>query len=96
MEIHGVRALDRAFEGAAAAPTAKAERQEKADQQELIRAVKEVNASGMLGTGQEMTFSVDRETKRIVVRVVDRETSEVLLQIPNQQVLRMSEKLPKR
>ena len=96
MEIHGVRALDRAFEGAAAAAAAREERQEKAQHQELIRAVKEVNASGILGTRQEMTFSVDGETKRVVVRVVDRETSEVLLQIPNQQVLRMSEKLPKR
>lgn len=96
MEINGVRALDQAIEGAAVAATAKVERQDKAEQQQLIRAVKEVNASGILGNKQEMTFLVDRETKRMVVRVVDRETNEVLLQIPNQQVLRMSDKLPKR
>ncbi len=96
MEIAGIRAVDQALEAAAASTAAKVERHDKAEQQELIRAVKSVNESGILGSNQEMTFLVDRETKRMVVRVVDRETEEVLLQIPDQQVLRMAEKLPKR
>jgi flagellar protein FlaG len=95
MEISGIRAPDLALESTAASNAAKLERQDKAAQQELIRAVKSVNASGVLANNQEMTFSVDRETKRTVVRVVDRETDEVLLQIPDEQVLRMAQKLPK-
>ncbi len=96
MEIGGIRAIDKALENNATSITAKVERQDRVEQRELIRAVKSVNASGVLGTDQEMTFTVDRETKRLVVRVVDRETDEVLLQIPNEQVLRMARKLPKR
>jgi flagellar protein FlaG len=96
MEIGGVRALDQALENSAAAGAAKAERQDRAEQQELIRAVKSINASGVLSAEQEMTFAVDRETKRMVVRVVDRETDEVLLQIPDEQALRMAQMLPKR
>ena len=95
MEIGGIRAVDQAIEAGAANATARVERQEKAAQQELIRAVKSVNESGILGANQEMTFLMDRESKRMVVRVVDRETDEVLLQIPDQQVLRMAQKLPK-
>lgn len=95
MEIGGIRALDQALENTAASSAAKVERQDRAEQQELIRAVKSINASGVLGGNQEMTFAVDRETKRMVVRVVDRDTDEVLLQIPDEQVLRMAQKLPK-
>lgn len=96
MEIGGIRALDQAVENTAASNSARVERQDRAEQQELIHAVKSINASGVLGAGQEMTFTVDRDTKRMVVRVVDRETDEVLLQIPDEQVLRMAKKLPKR
>jgi flagellar protein FlaG len=96
MEIGGINALDRALETASATNVARVERQDRAEQQELIRAVKAVNSSGVLATNQELTFAVDRETKRVVVRVVDRETSEVLLQIPDAQALRMAEKLLKR
>ena len=97
MEIGGIRELHQTVEiTAASSAAAGAERQDRAEQQELIRAVKSINASGVLGEGQEMTFIMDRETKRMVVRVVDRETDEVLLQIPNEQVLRIARKLSKR
>jgi uncharacterized FlaG/YvyC family protein len=38
---------------------------------------------------------MDRESRKVVVRVIDRKTHEVLLQIPNEHVLRMAERLPK-
>ena len=68
---------------------------EKSDNRELVKAVKEVNASGLLGSNHELTFAIDREAKKVVARVVDTATHEVILQIPGEQVLRMAANLPK-
>ena len=73
-------------------------RQAAEDQRTLIHAVKAVNAAGLLGQdnlGQdnELTFVLDRSTRRAVVRIVNRETREVVDQIPNEYVLRMAEEL---
>jgi uncharacterized FlaG/YvyC family protein len=38
-----------------------------------------------------MTFVMDRQTKRPVVRIVDKRTNEVIQQIPAEYVLRMAE-----
>jgi flagellar protein FlaG len=99
MDIVGIQSVERTngqstsvASSMAAAQTAK----EKAEQRELVRAVKAVNASGVMGSDQELTFSLDRHAKKMIVKVVDRKTQEVLLQIPNEQALRMAEMLPKR
>jgi uncharacterized FlaG/YvyC family protein len=63
------------------------------DQQTLIQAVKAVNASGMLGQDNELSFIVDRAARRVVVRIVNRETGEVVDQIPPESVLAMAEEL---
>ena len=96
MNIIGIQSVERtSAESTAAAAATRLTTEQKAEQQELVHAVKAVNASGLMGSDQELTFSMDRQAKRMVVRVVDRETHEVLLQIPNEQVLRMAQKLPK-
>ena len=63
------------------------------ENREIIQAVRAVNASANLGDNNELTFSLDRQTRRPVIRIVNRETNEVVLQIPNEQVLRLAEDL---
>ena len=73
--------------GAAALPPVPAE------QRALIRAVRAVNAAEMFGQENELTFILDRETHRAVVRIVNRDTGEVVQQIPDEHVLRMAEEI---
>jgi flagellar protein FlaG len=62
----------------------------QAEDRELIRAVKKVNESAFLGNENELTFVLDRETKKPLVRIVDRETKELIRQIPPEYVLRLA------
>jgi flagellar protein FlaG len=59
----------------------------QAENRELIQAVHAINAAHKLGNGQELVFSLDRQTRRAVIRIVDKATKEVLRQIPNEDVL---------
>jgi flagellar protein FlaG len=65
----------------------------QAANREVIQAVRAVNASGKLGDRNELTFTLDRRSRRPVVKIVNRETNEVVEQIPNEQVLRLAENL---
>jgi len=67
-------------------------RPEQAEHQDLIRAVRLINATDALDNN-ELTFSMDRETKRPIIKIVDRKTQEVVQQIPSEQVLRIAEHL---
>ena len=60
-------------------------------QRELIQAVKAVDSTALFGADKELTFVMDRQTRRAVVRIVDRKTGDVLQQIPAEFVLRMAE-----
>jgi flagellar protein FlaG len=64
-----------------------------AERRELIQAVKAVNAADLFGENSELTFALDRQTRRPVVRILDRKTKEVLRQIPPEYVLRLAEGL---
>ena len=64
-----------------------------AEHRELIQAVKSVNASESLGQNNELSFLLDRETRRPVIRIVDRKTKEVIRQLPPEYVLRMAQEL---
>jgi len=44
-----------------------------------------------LGDSNELTFSLDRHSRRPVIKIVNRKTNEVVRQIPNEDVLRMAE-----
>ena len=63
------------------------------ENREMIRSVKSINASELFGEGSELTFAMDRETKRPVVRVVNRQTGEVLWQAPPEYMLRLAQTL---
>jgi uncharacterized FlaG/YvyC family protein len=59
----------------------------------IVRAVRSINGSGVLGENRELTFLVDRGTHKLILRVVDVKTDEVILQLPTEEVLRLAERL---
>ena len=63
------------------------------EQRNLVQAVEAVNASGMLGQDNELTFVQDRTLRRAVAQIVNKQTGEVVDQIPAEYVLRMAEEL---
>ena len=65
----------------------------QSENREIIQAVRAVNASVQLGDSNELTFSLDRQSRRPVIKIVNRETNEVVEQIPNERVLRLAEDL---
>ena len=60
---------------------------------ELIQAVHAINESAAVGQSNELTFSLDRFTKRPIIKVVNRKTQEVVQQIPGEDVLRVAKQL---
>src|SRR6202795_1667665 len=60
------------------------------DQRVLIQAVRSVNAAELFGENTELTFVLDRASRRAVVRIVDKQTHEVVDQIPAEYVLRLA------
>jgi flagellar protein FlaG len=67
-----------------------------AERRTLVGAVTAVNQSSALGLQRELSFLVDRASRRLVVRIVDTETGDVVSQIPSERVLEMAAQLPKR
>ena len=88
MDISSIPHIPAPASAPAEAPTP---RLPSADQQALVKAVKAVNASELFGQDNELTFILDRNTHRAVVRIVNRNTREVVQQIPDEYVLRLAE-----
>lgn len=88
MDIAAVTAREAQAAQGPTAPLESLTRQQQKEQRELIQAVKKVDAGALFGSGNELTFVFDRETRRALVRIVDRLTREVVLQIPAEEVLR--------
>ena len=65
----------------------------QAENREIIRAVRAVNLSGSLGDSNELSFSLDQQTRRPIIRIVNRNTREVIEQIPNEHVLHLADDL---
>lgn len=59
----------------------------------VAEAVTAVNSAGVFGQNNELTFAVDRATKRTVVRLVDKKTGDLIRQIPSETILRLAEGL---
>ncbi len=74
----------------AAAPAPVTPVDKAAENREVIQAVKALNGSQMFGQDNELLFQRDRQTQRMVVRVVNRKTQEVISQIPPEYVLRLA------
>jgi len=60
---------------------------------ELIRCVMGIDASELFGAGTELAFALDRDTKRLVVRVLNQHTGEVLWQAPPEYILQLARTL---
>jgi flagellar protein FlaG len=90
MEIDSLRS-GQMYGAMAQATAAPAER--RVQQPEVIQAVAAVNQAGLFGEQYELTFAMDRNSRRALLRLVDRETREVVRQIPPEYVLRAARDL---
>ena len=61
------------------------------NQRALIQAVKAVNAPELFGEENELTFVMDRQSRRMLVRIVNRQTGKIVDQIPPEYVLNLAE-----
>lgn len=66
----------------------------KASREDLDAAVKKINDS-MPASAQSLQFSIDEDSKDIVVKVIDQSTKEVVRQIPTQEALDIAKSLDK-
>jgi uncharacterized FlaG/YvyC family protein len=64
-----------------------------AENREVIQAVKAINGAAMLGLDNELMFHRDRQTQRMVIRLVNRKTGDVISQSPPEYVLRLAAQL---
>lgn len=89
--------VDQAFGIAAVLPAAApVSPEQRAEQQRMIQAVKTINQAEVFGDSSELTFTFDRSSKRMILRLIDRETQEVVRQIPAEYLLRLAEDLESR
>ena len=63
------------------------------EHKDIVQAVKALSETGLFGQNNELTFALDRETRRPVLRIVDRNTNEVVRQIPSASLLQLAEDL---
>lgn len=62
--------------------------------EEVSAAVKKIN-DAMTASAQSLEFSIDEDTKDIVVKVIDQGTKEVVRQIPSKEALEIAKALDK-
>ena len=60
---------------------------------EMVQAVAAVNGAKLFGYDSELTFAMDRETRRMVIRLVDRKTGALIRQYPPGHVLDLAQNL---
>lgn len=66
---------------------------EVAERRQLVQAVRVINEVQAFGQNNELTYAVDRQSRRTVLRIVNRETREVVRQIPSEDVLQLAQSL---
>jgi flagellar protein FlaG len=71
----------------------KLDQQEVTERRELVKAIKAINATEFFGENYELTFVLDRETRRPLMRIIDRQTREVIRQLPPEYTLRLAEEI---
>lgn len=64
-----------------------------AQNRELVSAVKDLNRAELFGPANELTFVLDRNSHRPLLRIVNRETREVIRQIPAEYALQLAREL---
>lgn len=71
----------------------KLDQQEVTERRELVKAIKAINDTEFFGENYELTFVLDRETRRPLMRIIDRQTREVIRQLPPEYTLRLAEEI---
>jgi flagellar protein FlaG len=66
----------------------------KPSREDVTAAVKKMN-DAMLGSSQSLQFSIDEDSKDIVVKVIDQSTKEVVRQIPSKEALQIAKSIDK-
>jgi flagellar protein FlaG len=66
----------------------------KPSHEDVSAAVKKMN-DAMLGSSQSLQFSIDEDSKDIVVKVIDQSTKEVVRQIPSKEALQIAKSIDK-
>ena len=66
----------------------------KPSHDDVSAAVKKMN-DAMLGSSQSLQFSIDEDSKDIVVKVIDQSTKEVVRQIPSKEALQIAKSIDK-
>lgn len=64
------------------------------DTEKLAKAVDDINKT-IRNFSQNLEFSLDEQSKRVVVKIVDQQTKEVLRQIPTEETLEIAKSLDK-
>ena len=59
----------------------------------VAKAVQKLNAATFAGEGREITFSINPETRRPIIKVVNIDTREVVAQWPTDYLLQQAENL---
>jgi flagellar protein FlaG len=77
----------------AALPDYQLDKQQASERRELVKAIKAINATEFFGENHELTFVMDRETHRPIMRIVDRQTREVIQQLPPEYALRLAKEI---
>jgi len=77
-------------------PDTRLDHQLAAERRELVKAIKAINATELFGENYELTFVLDRETQRPLMRIIDRNTREVIRQLPPEDTLRLTEEMRSR
>jgi flagellar protein FlaG len=65
--------------------------QQRAEQRQLIQAVRAMNESEFFGDTSELTFSLDPDTRRPIFKLIDKRTQEVIRQVPPEYLLRLAQ-----
>lgn len=66
----------------------------KPSREDVSAAVKKMN-DAMTGSSQSLQFSIDEDSKDIVVKVIDQSTKEVVRQIPSKEALQIAKSIDK-
>ena len=74
----------------AVVPDHQLDQQQATERRELVKAVRAINATEFFGENYELTFVMDRETRRPLLRIVDRQTREIIRQLPPEYSLRLA------
>ncbi len=88
------RATAQQAEQATAAPVQPLPKAEKPLQEDVEKIVQDINEN-LQAMHTELNFSVDKETDKMVLKIVNSRTQEVIRQIPAEDALRIASRLSK-